>query len=334
MRRRSGAGGEPIKTRRRKAVTLKRGNSPKAVRRPGSSAAACTKQRSRCSPANATRRWSSRRLQRKFCVSSLVRPETCSRFSTAILENATRICESQFWHDVPSRGRWLSYRAMHNAPPAFVEVRQRNPVVRPKPGTVSSTACHDEASGADRRRPDRSRCERDIRDGDDRSHSSLGSPVREPSWPYRCVKEDQLIGAILIFRQEVQPFSDNQIELLTTFAAQAVIAIENTRLFNELRQRTSDLTERTAELTDRWSSRLPLRRCSRLSAALPAIFSRCLKPCWRKPSASATLSLANIYRWDGDALHLVATHNTPPAFAEASQTFTVPSRAERPLSVA
>ena len=74
------------------------------------------------------------------------------------------------------------------------------------------------------------------------------------------MRGEATIGALSVARRRPGALSDKQKELLRTFASQAVIAIENTRLFNELRERTDDLT-------DRWSSKRRLRKCSRSSAA-------------------------------------------------------------------
>ena len=106
-----------------------------------------------------------------------------------------------------------------------------------------------------------------------------------------------------------------QIELLENFAAQAVIAIENARLLNELRQRTTDLTERTADeaLEQQTATSEVLQVISSSPGHLEPVFAAMVEKAVRICEAL----FGNIYRWDGDALTLVATHNTPPAFAEA-----------------
>ena len=127
-------------------------------------------------------------------------------------------------------------------------------------------------------------------------------------------ESEYVVGAIVIYPKEVRRFDDREIVLVKDFAAQAVIAIENARLLNELRQRTGDLTEALEQQTARPS-------CFKLSAAPPAILSRSSRPCWRMPCASAMPQFGNIYRVEGDGLRIVATHNTPPAFAEARRTY-------------
>jgi GAF domain-containing protein len=123
------------------------------------------------------------------------------------------------------------------------------------------------------------------------------------------LKEHELVGGFTIYRQEVRPFTDKQIELVKSFAAQAVIAIENARLLNELRQRTDDLTESLEQQT---ATSEVLQTISSSPGDLEPVFAAMLEKAVRLGEAA----FGNIYRWDGKTGHLVATANTPAAFAD------------------
>jgi class 3 adenylate cyclase len=131
------------------------------------------------------------------------------------------------------------------------------------------------------------------------------------------LKENELMGAFTLSRQEVRPFTDKQIALITNFAAQAVIAIENARLLNELRQRTDDLTERTADLTEALEQQTATSEVLQVISSSPGDLEPVFATMLEKAVRICDASFGNIYRWDGEALHLLATQNTPPAFAEA-----------------
>src|SRR5262249_30900737 len=122
--------------------------------------------------------------------------------------------------------------------------------------------------------------------------------------------ENELVGAFGIFRQEVRPFTDKQIELVTNFAAQAVIAIENTRLLNELRQRTDDLTESLEQQT---ATSEVLQVISGSAGELEPVFNAMLATAVRICEAK----FGDLYLRDSDGFRMVATHNSPPAYADA-----------------
>ena len=123
------------------------------------------------------------------------------------------------------------------------------------------------------------------------------------------LKEGELIGALSLSRQEVRPFTDKQIALVQNFAAQAVIAIENARLLNELRQRTGDLSEALEQQT---ATSEVLQVISTSPGDLEPVFTTMLEKAVRICDAS----FGNIFRWDGKFLNHVAAHNTPVAFLE------------------
>ena len=181
--------------------------------------------------------------------------------------------------------------AMHNAPPAFAEALRRAVRRHPDPEHAVRSHGHDEAG--------RSHCRSDGR------AEPISKAIRPSSQlvdlggartmlAVPMLKEDELVGAIVIYRQEVRPFTDKQIELVTNFADQAVIAIENARLLNELRS--------ARRAANRCSSRPPPPTCSRSSAARPSICKSVLQTLVESAARLCDADKATITPAEGDGV--------------------------------
>ena len=216
----------------------------------------------------------------------------------AILENATRICEAELGTLVICENDGFRHVAGRGLPPDYIELRKREPVLRPP---SNAPLCRLAAS------------KQVIHVVD-----LLSEPVRgqlatlagsRTQVLVPLLKDDRLIGAMVVFRKEVRPFTDKQIELLENFAAQAVIAIENARLLNELRQRTTDLSEALEQQT---ATSEVLQVISSSPSELKSVFETMLAKATQ--ICDANFGVLNLY--ENNAFPVAAMHNVPAAFAD------------------
>src|SRR5712691_11454792 len=164
-----------------------------------------------------------------------------------MLANATRLCEAKFGNLFLREGNGFHVVAMHGgAPTTYIEMLQRAPVLdlHDHPHIpLARIAQTKEVLHVSDLAMEPSYIERDSRIVLLVETAGARSLLAVP-----MLKEGELLGAFIIYRPEVRPFSEKQIELVTNFASQAVIAIENVRLLNELRARTDELGQSVEEL--------------------------------------------------------------------------------------
>ncbi|HET7382846.1 MAG TPA: GAF domain-containing protein [Pseudolabrys sp.] len=291
MRRRGKTGGKAPKTQHLR--TLKRRNTPSSVApNEVTDAARLTRERDEALE----------QLTATLKVLQIVSasPDDLERVFQSILENATRICGAKFGTLYLSKEDGFYAAAFHNAPPAFVEARKNRPL-RPDPeSTLGRVARTKQAAQVlDSRKREA------YRKGDPFvvAGADLGGYRTIISVP--MLNKDKLIGVISIYRQEVRPFTDKQIELVKNFAAQAVIAIENTRLLNELRESLQQQTASADVLKIISSSP------GQLEPVFEAMLANAVRICGAK--------FGTLFLCEGDDFRVVAQHNTPPALAELRQ---------------
>ena len=223
----------------------------------------------------------------------------------AMLENAARICEASYGALWLRDGDGFRYAALHgDLPQVWIDSLRDGTVTRVRPDTPLARV-------AQTRKPIQvpdMGMDPSYRAGDPLPVSGVDIGGIRTLAAVPMVKDDMLVGIIAIYRKKVRPFTDKQIELVTNFASQAVIAIENTRLLNELRQRTDDLSESLEQQT---ATSEVLKVISSSPGKLEPVFQAMLQ----NAVSICEAKFGSMVLYDGDAFRRVALHGAPNAFA-------------------
>jgi signal transduction histidine kinase len=221
-----------------------------------------------------------------------------------MLENATRVCGANFGTMNLWDGSRFNLVAGHNVPPEFAAWRQTMPISPHPDGLMAAVLrTHEVAHVADLRTNPAYLA------GVPNVVAMADVAGARTIVVVPMLKEDELLGIITIFRQEVRPFTEKQVALLENFTKQAVIAIENTRLLKELRQRTDDLTESLQQQT---ATSEVLETISSSSGELGPVFNKMLENATR--ICGARFGTMTLYEDGG--FRTVALYNAPKAYAD------------------
>jgi signal transduction histidine kinase/uncharacterized membrane protein len=296
MKRRSGLGSKLKKTRGGKPAARKRHGT-------GRQSAAVADQKTKLARLARERDEALNQLAAASEVLKLISssPGDLTSVFAAILQNATRICDAKFGTLFRFDGERFHLAAEVGAPPAYAEFQRRRGPFQPRPGVPIDRVM---------------RTKRVAHSSDDAAEATPSAAARlaggRSHVAVPMLKDDVLIGVIAIYRQEVRPFTDKQIALVQNFAAQAVIAIENARLLNELRQRTDDLTESLEQQT---ATSEVLGVISSSPGRLEPVFQSMLDNAVR--ICEAKFGFMN--RYESNTWRIIAVHGAVPAYTEFLQ---------------
>ncbi len=295
-----------MKKRGRAGVKAAKARPGKTLKPKGRSASK-TKPRPSAAPARETEiarltRERDEALEQQSATSEVLQvisssPSDLQPVFATMLEKAVRICEAKFGTMYLCEDRKLRLIAAHNVPPAFEKVRGDEPFTPAPDGIFDKVMKTGKAVHLVDLAATKPYAEHHPRVVEAVELGGIRTVVAVP-----MLKEDHLVGIININRREVRPFTDDRIALVTNFAAQAVIAIENARLLSELR----------ASLQQQTATSEVLQVISNSPGDLQPVFDTMLA----KAALICDASFGNVFRTERDALQLVGTYNTPPAFAE------------------